>query len=206
MSDLGEDFADPLLYGEISMVGPEQLDQGWPQQRIPQDIPVPGDDDVSDWVAKLVDFKGVAKPPPFSGDDADWYEWKFRFMSIMGLLGVAEEMKFCAAMHEPIPFVRLRPQAKQKATLLYNLLIALVKGRALAILRGVLDSNGLEVWRQLVLEYEPHQAARYSQMLQGVLNPSWASSLTFELGLREWEGSRTRRPQVCRSRTRSRAR
>ena len=71
MSDLGEDFADPLLYGEISMVGSEQLDQGWPQQRIPQDIPVPGDDDVSDWGAKLVDFKGVAKPPPFLGDDVD---------------------------------------------------------------------------------------------------------------------------------------
>ena len=68
--------------------------------------------------------------------------------------------------------MRLGPQAKQKSALLYNLLVALVKGRALAILRGVADSNGLEVWRQLVIKYEPQQAARYSQMLQGVLNPS----------------------------------
>ena len=183
MSDRGEDYADMLLYGEINMVGPEE-------QRAPRDIPVPRDDeDVSDWGTKLVDLKGVAKPPPFSGDDADWFEWKFRFTSVMGLLRVAEEMKFCAAMHEPVPFARLGPQAKQKSALLYNLLIALVKGRALAILRGVADSNGLEVWRQLVLEYEPQQAARYSQMLQGVLNPSWTSSLAFELDLREWEGS-----------------
>ena len=43
--------------------------------------------------------------------------------------------------------------------------------------------------RQLVLEHEPQQAARYSQMLQGVLNPSWTSSLAFELDLHEWEGS-----------------
>ena len=44
-------------------------------------------------------------------------------------------MKFCAAMHEPVPFMRLGPQARQKTALLYNLLIALVKGRALAIVR-----------------------------------------------------------------------
>ena len=40
MSDRGEDYADLLLYGEINMVGPGE-------QRAPHDIPVPGDDDVS---------------------------------------------------------------------------------------------------------------------------------------------------------------
>ena len=98
-------------------------------------------------------------------------------------------MKYCAAMQVPVDFVQLNPASKQKSTLLYNLLIALVKGRALAILRGVSDSNGLEVWRQFVQEYEPRQAARYSQMLQGVLNPEWTSPLSFEVGLREWEGA-----------------
>ena len=156
MSDRGEDYADLLLYGEINMVGPGE-------QRAPRDIPVPGDDEISDWGTKLVDLKGVAKPPPFSGDDADWFEWKFRFTSVMGLLRVADEMKFCAAMHEPVPFARLGPQAKQKSALLYNLLIALVKGRALAILRGVADSNGLEVWRQFVLEYVRAAASRTLQ-------------------------------------------
>ena len=57
MSDPGEDLVDTMLYGEISAVGPEQLDSGWSQQRIPQDIPVPGDDDSSDWGAKLVNLK-----------------------------------------------------------------------------------------------------------------------------------------------------
>ena len=158
---------------------------------------------------KLVDFKGVAKLPPFSGDDADWFEWKFRFTSVMGLLRVAGEMKFCAAMHEPVPFARLGPQAKQKSALLYNLLIALVKGRALAILRRVADSNGLEVWRQLVLEYEPQQAARYSQMLHRACSTPhghhrWRSSWICGSGKNPSAGMR--RPRVCRSRTRSRVR
>eukprot|EP00972_Heterocapsa_arctica_P056969 8406490-Heterocapsa_arctica.AAC.1 len=45
-----------------------------------EDIPVPDAGD-SDWGRKLVDLNGVAKPPEFSGDDKDWYEWKFRFSS-----------------------------------------------------------------------------------------------------------------------------
>ena len=80
--------------------------------RLPRIIPVPGD--VSDWGTKLVDLKGVAKPPPFSGDDADWFEWKLRFKSLMGHFCAAEEMKFCAAMHEPVPFARLRGGSGRK--------------------------------------------------------------------------------------------
>ena len=81
------------------MVGPGNLNPRRPQQPDPRDISVPGDDDVSDWGTRLVDLKGVAKPPPFSGDDADWFEWKFRFTSVIGLLRVAKEVKFVAAMH-----------------------------------------------------------------------------------------------------------
>ena len=38
--------------------------------------------------AKLVDMKGAAAPPPFSGDDAAWQDWRFRFQTIMALLGM----------------------------------------------------------------------------------------------------------------------
>ena len=66
-------------------------------------------------------------------------------MSVIGLIEESEETKFCAAMHGPIPFMRHRPQAKQKTALPYNLLTALVESGALAILRGVSDNNGQEV-------------------------------------------------------------
>ena len=190
MSDYSEDYGD--LIRQISMVEPPggiAPPAGGPPAEPAggEGIPVP--EDVQDWGMRLVDLKGVARPPPFSGEDADWYEWKFRFLSVMGLLRIADEMKYCGAMQVPVDFAQLNPASKQKSTLLYNLLIALVKGRALAVLRGVSDSNGLEVWRQFVQEYEPRQAARYSQMLQGVLNPEWTSSLSFEVDLREWEGA-----------------
>ncbi len=49
------------------------------------------------------------------------------------------------------------------------------------------DANGLEGWRLLQAEYEPKQAARWAQMLQGILAPKWTSSATFEVDIREWE-------------------
>eukprot|EP00972_Heterocapsa_arctica_P063024 9297947-Heterocapsa_arctica.AAC.1 len=39
----------------------------------------------------------------------------------------------------------------------------------------------------MVAEYEPRQAARWAQMLQGILKPTWTSSLSFEIDLRAWE-------------------
>eukprot|EP00972_Heterocapsa_arctica_P036741 5409432-Heterocapsa_arctica.AAC.1 len=61
----------------------------------PENIPVP-DGGEGEWVRKLVDLKGVAKPPEFGGEDKDWYEWKFRFSSTMSLLGILPAMQYCA--------------------------------------------------------------------------------------------------------------
>ena len=32
-----------------------------------------------DMAAKLVDTRGIAQPPPFSGDEAAWHDWRFKF-------------------------------------------------------------------------------------------------------------------------------
>eukprot|EP00972_Heterocapsa_arctica_P002338 338680-Heterocapsa_arctica.AAC.1 len=70
-------------------------------------------------------------------------------------------MKFVEQMQGQVNYSLLSIKGQQKATLLYNLLVQLVQGRALAIVRGVTDANGLEVRRLLVAEYEPKQAARW---------------------------------------------
>eukprot|EP00972_Heterocapsa_arctica_P081453 12006660-Heterocapsa_arctica.AAC.1 len=36
--------------------------------------------------AKLVDLRGVARPPSFSGNATDWTEFKFRLESVAALL------------------------------------------------------------------------------------------------------------------------
>ena len=60
------------------------------QQRLAQEIPVPADRapvSFADVAAKLVDLRGVAKPPVFSGKESDWADFRFRLESIAALLG-----------------------------------------------------------------------------------------------------------------------
>eukprot|EP00972_Heterocapsa_arctica_P033197 4883735-Heterocapsa_arctica.AAC.1 len=64
-------------------------------------------------------------------------------------------------MQGKVDYALLSVEGQLKSTLLYNLLVQLVQGRALTIVRSVTDVNGLEVWRLLVAEYEPKQAARW---------------------------------------------
>eukprot|EP00972_Heterocapsa_arctica_P017674 2612443-Heterocapsa_arctica.AAC.1 len=69
----------------------------------------------------------------------------------MSLLGLLPAMRYCADLPQPVDSAALSLEGRQKSTLLYNLLVQLVRGRALAVVRGVDEANGLEVWRQLQL-------------------------------------------------------
>eukprot|EP00972_Heterocapsa_arctica_P014627 2154604-Heterocapsa_arctica.AAC.1 len=61
---------------------------------------------------------------------------------------------------------------------LYNLLVQLCHGEALAMVLLVPHSNGMLAWRKLVNEYEPEVAARYSAVLASLLMPEWRDDLT----------------------------
>eukprot|EP00972_Heterocapsa_arctica_P054309 8004782-Heterocapsa_arctica.AAC.1 len=62
----------------------------------------------------------------------------------MSLLGILPAMRYVAELPYKVEFRLLTVEGQQKSTLLYNLLVQLVQGRALAIVRGVEDANGLE--------------------------------------------------------------
>eukprot|EP00972_Heterocapsa_arctica_P106776 15728720-Heterocapsa_arctica.AAC.1 len=47
-----------------------------PAGKPPDDVKGPGEAEKQN-AAKLVDMRGVAHPPPFSGDDAAWQDWRF---------------------------------------------------------------------------------------------------------------------------------
>ncbi|CAE8609876.1 unnamed protein product [Polarella glacialis] len=51
------------------------------------------EDNYMDVAARMVDLKGVAKPPVFTGREADWSAWRFRFESAMALLDLDGVMK-----------------------------------------------------------------------------------------------------------------
>ncbi len=92
-----------------------------------QEVPVPRDDGC-EWGRKLVDLKGVAKPPEFAGEDSAWYEWKFRFSSVMSLLGILPAMLYVVDLPYPVRTEALSPEGRQKSSLLYNVLVQLTKG------------------------------------------------------------------------------
>eukprot|EP00972_Heterocapsa_arctica_P065110 9612619-Heterocapsa_arctica.AAC.1 len=57
---------------------------GWPPR--PSGDVRPDVHSFTEVAAKLVDLRGVARPPSFSGNATDWTEFKFRFESVAALL------------------------------------------------------------------------------------------------------------------------
>ena len=113
-----------------------------------------------DWAMRLVDMKGVAKPQEFSGRQQDWSEWRFRFAAIAELMGLNTHMEDAARQRNPIDKAQLNENLCVQRQLLYNLLVHLVGGKALAILRCVQSGNGYEAWRRICTEYEPATPVR----------------------------------------------
>ena len=57
----------------------------------------------------------------------------------------------------------------------------------MSIARLVDNENGYEVWRRLVLEYDPESKIRTSRMLAGILRPTFGeNSETFTKNLLDW--------------------
>ena len=124
----------------------------------------------------------------FSGSDAGWPDWRFRFQVCCDLVDVGNVMRLAVMEQDPIPLAcRLVPQCRTRARFLYGLLVQVCAGRALALLRIVPNNNGLEAWRVMCRESEPKVAARTAAMLSAILSPTWMSSRSFLEQLLEWE-------------------
>jgi hypothetical protein len=136
---------------------------------------------------RMVDMRGVAKPPNFTGLETDWAEWKFRMEAILSLLGLDDLAE--AAVREGVDAdARLMTDADElRSKILYNLLVQLCSGKALSLVRTVRRADGLGSWAKLVREYEPSVAARHCAMLSSLLCPSLEDSKPFTEQLLEWE-------------------
>ncbi|CAE8719240.1 unnamed protein product, partial [Polarella glacialis] len=136
---------------------------------------------------RMVDMRGVAKPPNFTGLETDWAEWKFRMEAILSLLGLDDLAE--AAVREGVDAdARLLSDADElRSKMLYNLLVQLCSGKALSLVRTVRRADGLGSWAKLVREYEPSVAARHCAMLSFLLCPGFEDSKPFTEQLLEWE-------------------
>ena len=140
--------------------------------------------------ARLVDMRGVARPPTFNGASEAWGEFRFRLESLAGLLSLDVGMK--KARTCSLEELALEVDDEDEATrsrLLYNLLVQICGGRASTLLRLLPRGNGWLAWRKLCDEYEPSVTSRHLSMLVGVLTPQWDESTAFTDQLMRWEKS-----------------
>ena len=136
---------------------------------------------------KMLDWRGLAKPPMFSGQPPDWAEFRFRLEATATMMGLDEMMDRAAVNGD----IELSAAEQLMSRLLYALLVQLVQGRALALVRLVPRHHGVKAWNALVQEYEPNLAARFCAQLSAILVPDWKNrdDADFTELLLKWERS-----------------
>jgi hypothetical protein len=123
--------------------------------------------------SRLADLKGLARPTSFSGNEAEWSDWKFRFLALCALLGISDDLQTLVKLDiEPNESV-LTAEEKQRSQVLWGILAQYLHGRAYALLRLAPLGAGYTVWYRLWQEYEtPDEVPRQMAMLMGLIQPS----------------------------------
>ena len=137
---------------------------------------------MTDVMAKLVDLRGVAKPPMFTGRVEDWSDFRFKMENITALLSLDDLLQ-----REASGSACLEPGDEPKGKFLYNLLVQVCHGKALALVRLVPRADGASAWRSLVQEDEPDEASRHCALLVGLMSPDWKEGVPFVDQLLAWE-------------------
>ena len=121
----------------------------------------------------------MARPPTFTGEEAGFEEWRFRFMMSMALLGLDEPLREAAKCSDEIAYDKLRPEMQNPCKIIYAVLVTCVQGKALSLVRlcATPDGhhNGYEAWRRLTREYEPPLSTRAIAQLSSILTPTWTT-------------------------------
>ncbi|CAK0822283.1 unnamed protein product [Prorocentrum cordatum] len=143
----------------------------------------------------IVDTKILSRIGVFSGADEEWRQWCFVFESTAGLVDLEQIMTHCENTDETeLGWATQSERVQLRMKVLYHLLIAATRGKALTILQMVPKNNGAIGWKRLKDEYEPKSGGRLTAMLMGVLKPEWETAIrggirTWEAAWKEWEKS-----------------
>ena len=139
--------------------------------------------------AELLQRNQLQRPGRFSGEEADWTAWSFKFDSFAACAGWADNMDTARAMDVPVSNDQLGERAGRMSTAIYHTLVQLMDGRALAILQLTPRGNGLEAWRLLCREFQPRVGGRFATMLRAILRPDWwLNEPDFRRALAVWDG------------------
>jgi len=120
----------------------------------------------------IIDTRLLNKPKEFGGTQEEWKDWSWKFVGYTGALSVAMKDYMEAAVNSDaiLMLTAMDSDMKQKALELYYIFIMLCSGEAKIKIQNVENGNGLEVWRQFCLEWDPKERGRYGSMLTSILN------------------------------------
>lgn len=131
-----------------------------------------------------VDTRVLGKPQTFSGETDQWRDWSFIFTAFTGAVGspLLVELMWAAEEEEIIKLKDMQPSRLASSAQIWYMLVMLCRGKALDLCRAVGEQgNGLEAWRQLLIEFEPRTKGRFGGLLAQVLNFSFGEDVNNEL-------------------------
>ena len=132
---------------------------------------------------KLVQKPGCFDPATRELEISMWKEWAWSFEQYLSNIDplFTEDIKVLRS--NPANFVDSSVQhddEKKRGALLYSLLASLTKQRPLMVVRSVLNNNGLEAYRQLLLSNEPVNKNRALSLLNVIMNwPQFSGKASF---------------------------
>ena len=120
----------------------------------------------------IVDTRLLGKPKSFGGKDEEWSMWSVILRAYIGAVSpkLLKMMERTEALTEPVVQSMMDEEERAHDTQLYFILAMLCEGRAQDKVACCPYGHGLELWRQLVLQYEPRIASRHAGLLQAILN------------------------------------
>ncbi|CAE8640336.1 unnamed protein product [Polarella glacialis] len=141
-----------------------------------------------DAAIRVCDFKGLARPPTFSGRDQDWPEFRYRFESLATLLGFDQLLDQASKVgFDGLDVDLFTEEDYAKSRFVHAILVQLCSGKALSLVKLTPKTNGFDAWSALVHEYEPELVSRYCALLAAILTPEWVPTTSFIEQLIEWE-------------------
>ena len=132
------------------------------------------------------------RPKCFSGREDNWHDWSLKFGTTTATLSDHASVWMSGALKLFSEITLDQPDqaaARIFARHMCAHLLHLCEGRALAIVRGAPDHNGLEAWRLLQEWYQPKTRSRGLALLNEILEWDFGTKEQFLQRMKDWENA-----------------
>ena len=136
--------------------------------------------------------KQYGKAPKFSGQEKDWSDWQWRFLSWASIMRVSGLLESSVTHPGSLATADQASGVARKSQLVFHTLINVLEGKALAMLRNIERGNGFLARRKLHEFYAPAVAGRFMSVLSGLMSIQFRNTDSFLQDLENWETLVTR--------------